>query len=250
MVPGVWADRIGFELLTTQILSLLSPIPTSTHHISVPKTARYSLSGPQPGQGKGLLFALHGYGQLAPYFIRKLAAVAAEGWSVVAPEGNHRFYLKGNSGRVGASWMTAEDRLSDIDDLIGMLDLVYDEILASAQETAKTKLPIVVLGFSQGVPAALRWAAMGRAKFDRIIAHSGSFPTDLPEGSAPPSGWPPVDMLLGTEDPYIKSIGAEKATDIANASAARHGIPCEVHTFNGAHHIHPPSVLDRLGLLA
>ena len=250
MVPGVWASRIGFELLTTRNLSPLSTLPTSTHHISVPKTARYSLSGPPPGQGKGLLFALHGYGQLAPYFIQKLAAVAAEGWSVVAPEGNHRFYLKGNSGRVGASWMTAEDRLSDIDDLVGMLDLVYDEILASAQETAKTERPIVVLGFSQGVPAALRWAAMGRANFDRIIAHSGPFPTDLPEGSAPPSGWPPVDMLLGTEDPYSQSVGAKKATDMANESAASHGIPCEVHTFTGAHHIHPPSVLGRLGLLA
>ena len=36
----------------------------------------------------------------------------------MAPEGLSRFYLEGFSGKVGATWMTREDRLNDIDNYL------------------------------------------------------------------------------------------------------------------------------------
>ena len=36
------------------------------------------------------------------------------GYTIIAPQGLHKFYLEGTSGRVGASWMTKENREDDI----------------------------------------------------------------------------------------------------------------------------------------
>lgn len=217
-----------------------------THHVKVNKTARYSMLGPGPGDGLGILFALHGYGQLAPYFIQKFAAIAESGWTVVAPEGGHRFYLKGTEGRVGASWMTREDRLTDIADLVSMLDEVHRDVLSLIAENAtdepKPVCPLVLLGFSQGVPAALRWAAMGHCSFDRIIGHSGVFPSDIPEGRDPKGGWPKVDLLIGDADPYITSRVGDFQVDLTDRS----GIAHTVHTFKGGHDIDVHSVMALL----
>ena len=62
------------------------------------------------------------------YFIKKFEQLKRPEILFVAPEGLHRFYLKGNAGRVGSSWMTKEDRLNDIDDYNRMLDQVAKEI--------------------------------------------------------------------------------------------------------------------------
>src|SRR5207237_799567 len=69
----------------------------------------------------------------------------ARGCCVVAPEGRPRFYLTESptERRVGASWMTREDRLHEIDDYVRYLDAVHVDL----------KLPntrITALGFSQG----------------------------------------------------------------------------------------------------
>ena len=146
-------------------------------HLEVTRTARYWTLGPDGSNRTGTLYALHGYGQLAEYFIRKFQPLADEGWRVVAPEGGHRFYLQGTEGRVGASWMTREDRLLDIKDYVLFLDQ-----LRSAMGHA-VEGPDVMLGFSQGVATAMRWMALGARGADSwqgAIAHSGVIPPDLP----------------------------------------------------------------------
>ena len=83
--------------------------------IKVPKTARYFTIGNEE-QPDEIWFVLHGYAQLANYFIEKFRVLESKNILVVAPEGLHRFYWNGMSGRVAASWMTKEDRLTDIAD--------------------------------------------------------------------------------------------------------------------------------------
>jgi hypothetical protein len=80
------------------------------------RTYRYAVSGNPTA--KNLLYVLHGYGHLAPYFIRKFNSL--EDSFIVAPEGMYRFYLYGSSGRVGACWMTKEERLDDALDFYSM----------------------------------------------------------------------------------------------------------------------------------
>jgi len=142
------------------------------HHFKVEKTARYFTSG-NPEKAKFLLIALHGYGQLAQFFIRKFDSIN-EDYFIVAPEGLHRFYLNGSSGRVGATWMTKEDRLSDIQDNTNWLNKILKE-LHQKYEFEKT----IVLGFSQGGATAARWINESQHNIDHFISWASVYPPDL-----------------------------------------------------------------------
>ena len=136
------------------------------------KTFRYQLIHGNEGVEK-VLYALHGYGQLVEYFIRKFKHTP-EDLLIVAPEGMHRFYLNGTSGRVGASWMTKIARESDISDIISYLNELDRQI--SSIYTIKKRY---LLGFSQGGAAAARWEQLGNVKFDGMILWACIFPPDL-----------------------------------------------------------------------
>src|SRR5690606_41470350 len=110
--------------------------------IQINKSARYETFG-NISKADTIVFALHGYGQLVSYFIKKFNTLNPEKYFIVAPEGLHRFYLNGSSGRVGASWMTKEDRENDIKDYINYLNHLWDSI-----QTEKKFDTIVLLCFS------------------------------------------------------------------------------------------------------
>ena len=88
-----------------------------------------------------------------------------------------RLYIKGDSGDVGASWMTKEDRECDIKDYVNYLDrLFFDEIEPKAK---LNKIKINALGFSQGSATLARWLTMGKAKVDKAVFWCGSLAHDI-----------------------------------------------------------------------
>ena len=221
----------------------------AAHFLTVPRTARWwSVDPPGHTAAKGTLYVLHGYGQLPQFFIKKFQQHVLTGWRVIAPEGAHRFYLKGTEGRVGASWMTKEARLDDIADQLVFLDALRAQTEATSPMTKN-----VLLGFSQGVSTALRWAAMGKGgiqSWDGLIAHSGIIPRDLKTLEGDLSGGPSLDVLLGTEDPYVQDLGARfRTAETAWTDAGGSPDAIRLHTFDGAHDVDSKSVgqvLDRL----
>lgn len=179
------------------------------HRIKIQKTARYFTYGENVDRAETVWFVLHGYGQLAKYFVRRFEPLDPVKNFVVAPEGLHRFYLEGFSGRVGASWMTKEARLDDIEDYIGYLSEVYDQVLGNHSNSR-----IVGLGFSQGVATLARWMALGDRHFDAAVFWAGSFPPDLdPIAAKQALAHLKVFVATGDEDPFIneKSLGRNKA---------------------------------------
>lgn len=140
-------------------------------YLVLPKTFRYFTQG-EPSQASTLIYVLHGYGQLAEFFIRKFQFLGDD-YFIVAPEGMHRFYLNGSSGRVGASWMTKEERETDISDNIRFLDTMHSEIMANG-----TFDRIIILGFSQGGATAARWHFKGKIKADHLLIWASVFPPD------------------------------------------------------------------------
>lgn len=221
-------------------------IGASSHTLSVPRTARWWTQSPPDGVAqRGTLYVLHGYGQLPEFFIRKFQAQVQAGWRVVAPEGAHRFYLKGTDGRVGASWMTREARLDDIADQMRFLDALRAGLDAETGAEAGTALR-VLLGFSQGASTALRWAALGRGGpgcWDGLIAHSGVIPPDLKAMDGDLSHGPALDVVVGTDDPYIQDPTsrfhtAEQAWSDAGGDPNR----IRLHTFQGAHDVDAAAV--------
>src|SRR3989442_15736955 len=113
------------------------------HQFSTSRSARYFTLG-SPQHAGDLWFVCHGYGQLAARFLERFHPLEAERRCIVAPEGLSRFYLTESptERRVGASWMTREDRLHEIDDYVRYLDGVYAKF-------APRKARVTALGFSQ-----------------------------------------------------------------------------------------------------
>jgi predicted esterase len=222
-----------------------APAP-HTHHLRTARTARYCTLGGEAPDRTSVWFVLHGYGQLAGQFVRFFADLASPTRLIVAPEAMNRFYLIGvDQARaperpVGATWMTREDRSSEIADYVEYLDTLHAEVAAA---TSGRKVRLVVLGFSQGAATATRWITHGRTRADRLILWGGLIPpdTDLSKGHAA-LRHTPVVIVAGERDQYI-SDGA-LADEVARLDAAR--IPFELIKFDGAHAI-SRSVFPRLG---
>ena len=176
------------------------------HDLQVLKKVRYFTLG-DPSISHSLLFILHGYGQLPAFFIKKFELFANEGYYVVAPEGFHRFYLKGSSGRVGASWMTREARLDDINDTSSYLSTLIKQITHSFSFSKK-----VLLGFSQGGATAARFYYQ-QQKIDHLVLWASVFPPDL-HIEDEINGQPNKNyFVLGLQDQYFNEIEQKKAID-------------------------------------
>lgn len=143
------------------------------HHIKVEKTARYFLNEPKSEKIKSFWMVIHGYAQLASDFINEFDFLDDDNTLIVAPEGLSKFYSR---NRIGASWMTKEDRSIEINDYIDYLEKVTEEIKIKFDISASRNY---LLGFSQGVHTAARFFIKSKTGFDHLILCSSDFPADI-----------------------------------------------------------------------
>ena len=201
----------------------------SEFSFQAPKTYFAEVSG-NP-DSRHLIYVLHGYGQLAKYFIRKFEKAASQAL-IVAPEGMHRYYLNGNSGRVGASWMTSHQRESDIQDNIRWLDELHRQIMEKYEIDE-----ITILGFSQGGATAARWVQLGRLPKVNFILWASVFPPDLPFQSAFLDKIDQFDFVLGRKDEFFDE--PDTRSKIINAMQ---NAGARIIEYDGAHDIDPELV--------
>lgn len=145
------------------------------HSIKVETTAHYYSLGELNKNTKEIWIVCHGYGQLAKFFLQKFKSLQKEGIYIVAPEGFNKFYLKGFSGRVGASWMTKEKRNDEIVDHCKFLEQITDTLLSNAATNCKLN----ILGFSQGTATVSRWALQTKHTFNSFILWAGKIANDF-----------------------------------------------------------------------
>ena len=146
-------------------------------HLTVPRNLRYYTYGNLNESTVSIWILLHGHGQLAGDFIKLFYGLSEFNSYLIAPEGLMRFYLKGSYGDVGASWMTKEDRLTDISDYINYLDSLYENELSSY--IRKQAIKVNALGFSQGATTLSRWMYYGKSRIDRAVFWCGEIATDI-----------------------------------------------------------------------
>ncbi len=144
------------------------------HTTEVKKKAHYYTTGTPSASTKYFWIVCHGYGHLASDFLKDFAMLDTDEHFVLAPEGLSRFYWKGFSGRIAASWMTSKDRLDEIDDYTNLIRGLYDEY-RSQMKNAK----IILLGFSQGCATQMRWIINELPAFDALVMWAGLFPEDI-----------------------------------------------------------------------
>ena len=208
------------------------------HSLTFGFQARYFQLGELSGTTKNLIFVLHGHGQLAQYFIRKFQVLDTGNNCIIAPEGLSRYYLEGYTGRVGATWMTKEDRLTDIVNYQNYLNTLFKNVA----RVLKNNTQISIVGFSQGAATASRWAATSDMDFDQLILWAGIFPPDMDfQHTSEKFKRKNVKYVYGINDPFITP---ERLKEMQNLSL-RLKVNPEVITFNGAHEINT-TILKRL----
>lgn len=201
------------------------------HPININYSARYFTLGEITPAIQSVWFVCHGYGQMANYFIKNFNCLNNGKNYIIAPEALSRFYLKNFSGRVGATWMTREDRLTDIDNYVRYLDTVYEAVI---HKLAGHPVKISLLGFSQGAATISRWAMQSNIPFDQILLWAGIFPPDL-DFEKGKEKWKnkKTYVIYGDKDPYLD----EQRLEEQNGLAAKLGIVPETIVFSGKHEI-------------
>jgi predicted esterase len=222
--------------------------PIMEHHVTVRRTARYCTLGGASAAVTDVWIVCHGYAQLARAFLEEFRTISRPGRLIVAPEALNRFYLNrdggraGASARVGATWMTREDRLAEIDDYVRYLDDVYREVVV--RRSLGPDVRVTALGFSQGTATVARWLVHGTAKIDRAILWAGVLPPEIdPSGPArdrlAASG---LHFVRGTRDEMLAAEQFRAQQDVLE----RAGIPSSVLEFDGGHQM-DRALLAKLG---
>lgn len=198
--------------------------------ITTAKTARYFTLGALDDHTTEVWFVCHGYGDLAPHFLKNFKPIKSKERFIIAPEALSRFYLKGYSGKVGASWMTKEDRLNDIKDYVNYLDSLYHSLLYDK----KSEVDVNVLGFSQGAATVCRWISNGNCSIKNLVLWAGLFPPDLDlkinrEIFQGFNTW----LVYSSADPHLKSKKVQNQDQVL----AEHKIPHQTISYEGKHEI-------------
>jgi len=190
--------------------------------------ARYYKLGKLDSNTQEVWWVFHGYGQLAQFFIEKFKSLQEAGVCVIAPEGLSKFYLAGNSGRIGATWMTRENRLTEIENYSAYLNSILE------MEKPPQKVRTTIVGFSQGAATAVRWIMNGKVDFDRLILWAGLFPPDMDfEKGADLFQHKQIFEVLGKQDEFITK---EKIDEMMNLNQRLQINPTIVE-FDGKHEI-------------
>jgi len=200
-------------------------------HITVTRTARYFTLGELNQNTKDIWIFIHGHKQLAGKFIKQFKELTGSGSYLIAPEGLMRFYNKGDNGDVGASWMTKEDRESDIKDYVSYLDKLYDEVIKRAKE--KYNLTVNGLGFSQGVATLSRWLVLGKGKIDKAVFWCGNLAHDVDYAKAESLKQADIRLVFADNDKYYpKDYYLTQEKILADA-----GINFKTQIFSGGHEV-------------
>ena len=201
------------------------------YKLTAEKTARYFTLGKLDDTTKSIWIVIHGYGQLAKYFLNKFKCLNNGSMFVAAPEALSKFYLKGFSGRVGATWMTKEARETEIADNIKYLQSFYDEI-TKGKELGNCQ--INVLGFSQGTKTASRWILNSNIKIDNLILWGGSLPPDTDfEFHKERLASFKLHLVIGNEDEFITDSDVKNGMKFLNNKNVKYLF----HPYNGKHDI-------------
>jgi predicted esterase len=204
-------------------------------HLPVRRTARLAVLGAATPALREIWIVCHGYAQLAPRFIRRFRPIAAPERLIVAPEALNRFYLDGAAkaagpdAAVGATWMTSEDRATDIHDYVAYLDAVHAHVFARVERGA---VRFVALGFSQGCATVCRWAAATYHQTDHVVLWSSGLPPEL-EPAPALFGGARLTLVNGRADRAVPPAAVEAQLDRLRGG----GRAVEHREYDGGHDI-------------
>tara|TARA_B100000809_G_scaffold265991_1_gene326707 strand:- start:2166 stop:2819 length:654 start_codon:yes stop_codon:yes gene_type:complete len=146
------------------------------HNISFEFSSSYITYNKLTDKTENIWIVFHGYGQLSKYFIRRFDVLEGDKNYIIAPQGLSKFYVDEDFKNVGASWLTKEDKESDLLNQQKYLIKLMDELKSKINFS---KIKINLFGFSQGVSAFTRLLINYNMKIDNIIIWAGWVPDEF-----------------------------------------------------------------------
>lgn len=217
--------------------------PIETHVVEARTHGRYLVRAPQ-GPARGILVGFHGYLEDAAKCLADLESIPRlEDWALVAIDALHAFYARSSgSGRVVRGWMTRDLREESIEDNV----LYVRGVLDALRPRFGWRLPVAVLGFSQGASMAWRAAVLGGHEIAAAVALGGDVPPEL--GALPaPTPFPPRALIArGESDEWY----TEEKLESDRALLEPRGVELELLRFAGGHEWSDPFRGAVAGLLA
>jgi len=210
------------------------------NQIPIEMTGYYCVQEPEGEQNgePSLLIALHGFGQKCKGFMRHFTRLSDRNILIVAPQGPHQFYMQLDPKKVGFNWLTIYEKENSIRDFSNFMVRLLNE-LERTHRIARDR--IFLLGFSQGVSMAYRFAMSGKVAPRGLIACCSDLPVDVSEQLATVSPFP-VLLAHATDDPLVPAMKSDHAETHLRAA----GYPVERLAYTGGHTI-PESVAEQIG---
>ncbi len=203
------------------------------HYVDIATKAPYYTLNELTDRTERVWLVFHGYGQLAAFFIKKFAQLDPVKNFIIAPQGLSKYYLEGVYGRVGASWMTKEDRLTEIENQYSYIHQVLDRYQLGNKQ-------LVYFGFSQGTATMGRFAAKAKILFDKMIIWAGTFPPDTdPTDWQFLSGKEDISYYTCKDDPYFKDEFIPQQNKVIKGAM---GVEPTLHWYEGGHRVIPDIV--------
>jgi predicted esterase len=202
------------------------------HHVTFNFSAPYYTLNTLSDETTNIWIVCPGYGQLAKYFIKRFDVFDSNSHFIIALQGLSKFYLPDHK-HVGASWMTKEDRATEMKNQQKYFQSVIEKVFENHN---LDDMKLNLLGFSQGVSMISRMAASSQMRFENLILWAGGFPPELKkEDFSYLSDKAQLKVVLGTKDEYY-DLNKNYQTEIDKMESAI-GISAEVISFNGKHEI-------------
>tara|TARA_R100001369_G_scaffold92614_3_gene138744 strand:+ start:2625 stop:3272 length:648 start_codon:yes stop_codon:yes gene_type:complete len=198
--------------------------------ISYTSTNTYSTMNALNTSTKNVWIVFHGIGFLSRYFIKYFSELPKEENYIIAPQAPSKYYLNKDFKHVGASWLTKENTMLEMTNVLNYLDNLFATINIPAH------CQLIVLGFSQGVSIATRWTAKSKINLDQLILYAGGIPEELtPEDfKFLLAGKAKVKLVLGNNDEFITEVRLEKEKEKMNSLFSG---KAELIKFDGGHEI-------------
>lgn len=197
-------------------------------HIEVSLKASYRTVNVLQERTKKIWIVFHGQGQLTEFFLKKFEALDPNEHFIIGPQGLSKYYLNGLTGRVGASWMTKEDRLTEIENQARYIDAVLKA------EVGNHPAKIVLLGFSQGTATLMRYAKHSKLAIDEMILWAGTIPPELTPEMLSHLSEIHAHYVYGDEDQFDQDGQFDKEHEKFEKLL---GASVQKHVFQGKHEV-------------
>ena len=146
---------------------------------------------------KNVIFACHGMGYLSRYFLKYFKGLNSDDNYIIIPQAQSKYYIAPKMKHVGASWLTKENTLKEMENIISY----FDNVLSNEKIE---NLNFIFLGYSQGVSVAMRYLAKRKIIVSKLILMSGGIPKELtPKDFKYLKNKAVIYYVYGDKDEYI-----------------------------------------------